>query len=105
MYSGDFLILKSKLRRIFYLCRRLYGNFKIRNINDNTIFFLMKFEKLNALSTFIIAFVTLIAFMVGFYYNLRSSNIRIFYILVFELIFIVITILLTSWVQNGLEIE
>ena len=65
----------------------------------------MKFEKLNALSTFIIAFVTLIAFMVGFYYNLRSSNIRIFYILVFELIFIVITILLTSWVQNGLEIE
>lgn len=65
----------------------------------------MKTEKANALSTSLIAFVTIIGFMVGFYYNLRSSNMRIFYILVFELLFMVGTFSLFIWCNKKIENE
>ncbi|MBI2499010.1 hypothetical protein HYV88_02095 [Candidatus Woesearchaeota archaeon] len=57
----------------------------------------MKAEKISALATSTIAFVTIIGLMVGFYYNLKSSNINIFYIIIFELLFVLAIGLFISW--------
>ena len=65
----------------------------------------MKSNILNAIATSVIAFVTVIGFTVGFYYNLKSSKFGIFYILVFVLIFIVITLLFILWMRVNIENE
>jgi len=65
----------------------------------------MNAENISALSTSIIAFVTIIGLMVGFYYNLKATNTAIIYIIAFELLFIVAVWLFTSWVKGGMKNE
>lgn len=59
----------------------------------------MNSENVNALSTSVIAFVTII----GFYYNLISSNIGIFYILVLQVLFLIMIFLFLLKVKYSLE--
>ena len=65
----------------------------------------MKAEKVGALATSVIAFVTIIGLMVGFYYNLKSSNIKVLYIIIFEFIFILATWLFISWIRGEINEE
>ena len=65
----------------------------------------MNAEDINALSTSVIAFVTIIGLMVGFYYNLKATNTAIVYIIFFELLFVVAVWLFTSWIQGGMKNE
>jgi len=60
----------------------------------------MKAEKVGALATSVIAFVTIIGLMVGFYYNLKSSNVKFLYILIFEFLFILAIWLFISWMRG-----
>ena len=65
----------------------------------------MKAEKVGALATSVIAFVTIIGLMVGFYYNLKSSNIKFLYIIIFEFLFILATWLFISWIRGEINEE
>lgn len=49
----------------------------------------MRTDKLNALSTATIAFVTIIGLMVGFYYNLKESNTGSINIIILESLFVI----------------
>ena len=60
----------------------------------------MDYHQIHALSTSVIAFVTVIGLMVGFYYNLRVTDTPLGYIIVFELLFILAVVLFTSWVKG-----
>lgn len=65
----------------------------------------MKAENVSALSTSVIAFVTIIGLMAGFYYSLRATNTTLFYIIAFELLFVVAVWLFTSWIKGGMKNE
>ena len=65
----------------------------------------MNTDQVNALSTSVIAFVTIIGLMVGFYYNLKATKTSILYIILFELLFVAAVWLFTSWVKGGMKNE
>ncbi|MBI2672548.1 hypothetical protein HYX16_06460 [Candidatus Woesearchaeota archaeon] len=65
----------------------------------------MKSDKLNAIATSVIAYVTISSLIVGLYYNLKILNFRRFYIIVFELLFIGVTFLLTWWLNGKIKNE
>ena len=44
----------------------------------------MDSHQISAISTSVIAFMTIIGLMFGFYYNLRTTNTRILHIIIFE---------------------
>ena len=60
-------------------------------------------DNINALSTAVLAFVTILGLMVGFYYNLRTSGITLTWIIVWELLFLAIVWFFTSWVKGGMK--
>ena len=64
----------------------------------------MKAENINAVATSTIAFVTILGLMVGFYFNLQSAGIRIIYIVVFELLFVIAIVLFIIWVNGKSDI-
>lgn len=59
----------------------------------------MIFEKINTISTAIIAYVTMVGLMSGLYFNLKALNISLIYILLFETIFIFSIWLFISWIK------
>ena len=65
----------------------------------------MNSDKISAISTAVIAFVTIIGLMIGFYYNLKSSNTKVLYILIFELLILISSLMFTlriMWeLKNG----
>lgn len=63
----------------------------------------METEEIIALSESIIAFVTIIGLMVGFYYNLKTSNTGIWYIILFESSFVIAISLFASWVRGEMK--
>ena len=62
-------------------------------------------DRINALSTSVIAFITGLGLMVGFYFNLKASNTKLSYIITLELLFVVAVWLFISWVKGGMENE
>ena len=60
----------------------------------------MQAEIINAISTSVIAFITLIASMFGFYYNLTSIGVQLAYIILFELMFLCAVWSFTLWIKN-----
>lgn len=60
----------------------------------------MQAEIINAISTSVIAFITLIASMFGFYYNLTSIGVQIVYIIVFELMFLGVVLIFMKWITR-----
>lgn len=60
-------------------------------------------SEINALSTAIIAFVTVLGAMFGFYYNLKSSAILLSTILFFELLFVITVLLFISWIRGEMK--
>lgn len=60
----------------------------------------MNAEGINALSTAVIAFVTVIASMVGFYFNLRGSNTESALIILLELFFVVAVLVFIRWIKR-----
>ena len=60
---------------------------------------------INALATSVIAFITIIGLMFGFYYNLKTFNIKLNYILVFELLFVIAISFFISGVRGVMKDE
>lgn len=60
----------------------------------------MTAESISALSTAVIAFVTIIVAMVGFYYNLKSAGLNLQKTLFFEGIFALTPLLFVLWVKR-----
>ena len=65
----------------------------------------MDAEHINALSTAVIAFVTVIAATIGFYYNLKQTETITQNIIIVELIFIISVMIFVRWVRRKGEIE
>ena len=65
----------------------------------------MQSNKINALAMAVVAFVTVIVAMFGFYYNLKTSETHLGWILVFELLFLVAVGIFVSWVKGGMKNE
>ena len=65
----------------------------------------MNIEEVNALSTAVIAFVTILGLMVGFYYNLQSSKTEFAQIIFFEIIIVIIILLFISLIRGEIEYE
>jgi len=65
----------------------------------------MEANKINALSTAVIAFVTIIGLMFGFYYNLKAAGTKSLYIAFFELLIIIAIWLFVSWIRGGIKNE
>ncbi len=62
-------------------------------------------ERISALSSAIIAFVTVLGLMVGLYYNLRATNTKLFDIFIFESIFIVTIFSIIVWLMHHMKEE
>jgi len=65
----------------------------------------MELNELEAISTAVIAFITVLALMVAFYYNLKSSRTKTEDIIFLELIIILTVIVFIKWVINWLKIN
>ncbi|MBI2507380.1 hypothetical protein HYV89_00315 [Candidatus Woesearchaeota archaeon] len=65
----------------------------------------MQPERITALSTAIIAFVTIIGLMFGFYYNLKLSGFESREIFLFEIIFIVSVWIFLIWLRRKIKNE
>lgn len=65
----------------------------------------MKAGSIGALSTSVIAFVTVVGLMVGLYYDLKSTNTLLQHIILLELLFLLAVALFTSWIKGGIENE
>lgn len=65
----------------------------------------MHYNKINALAMAVVAFVTVIVAMFGFYYNLKTSGTHIRWILVLEFYFLIAIGLFISWVKGGMKNE
>ena len=63
----------------------------------------METEKINAIATSIVAFVTVIGLMIGFYYNAKSFNSGIYTIILFELIFVIVILIFILWVERKMK--
>ncbi len=60
----------------------------------------MNHDKVNMLSTATIAFVTVLATMGGFYFNLKKEETPVIVIIVFELAFVVAVLLFIRWIHK-----
>jgi len=60
----------------------------------------MDSHQISAISTSVIAFMTIIGLMFGFYYNLRTTNTRILHIIIFEALFLVSVWLFILWIKR-----
>jgi len=60
----------------------------------------MDAENINALATAVIAFVTIIATMVGFYYNLQQVGTRLHNIIILETAFFISVLFIIGWVKQ-----
>jgi cytochrome b subunit of formate dehydrogenase len=65
----------------------------------------MEMAHITALSTAIIAFVTVIGLMFGFYYNLQIIGAPLSYILALELVFLGTLWSFTTWIQGRMKRE
>lgn len=58
----------------------------------------MQIEFINSISTAVIAFITLIVSMFGFYYNLVSIGTKLYSIFIFEFIFLGMVLIFMEWI-------
>lgn len=65
----------------------------------------MNSSNINALATSVIAFVTIIGLMFGFYYNLKIFNVKTISVVLLELIFVIIIWLFISGVRGVIKNE
>ncbi|HLD15410.1 MAG TPA: hypothetical protein VJB94_02420 [Candidatus Nanoarchaeia archaeon] len=65
----------------------------------------MDSDKINALSTAIIAFVTILGLAIGFYYNLKSANAKVLNIWVLELFLATIVLAFTIIIERNIKNE
>ena len=65
----------------------------------------MKFDEVNAISTAVVSFATIIGLMAGFYFSMKDLNMGLVYILLFEFIFINIIILFVLWIRRKINNE
>lgn len=63
----------------------------------------MTAESISALSTAVIAFVTIIVAMVGFYYNLKLAGLNLQKTLFFEGIFTLTTLFFVLWIKRKVK--
>ena len=63
----------------------------------------MKAEQVNALSSAVIALVTVLGLMVGLYYNLRSFRFSLILIMIFEILLFITVVIFTWWIKNKLK--
>lgn len=78
------------------------------NENNARNFFerkIAKYKTVNSLSTAVIALVTVLGLMVGFYFNLKSASIGMIYIVVSESLLLLVVVLFTMWVKGGIDDE
>lgn len=62
----------------------------------------MKAETVNALSSAVIAFVTIVGLLVGLYFNLKETT-KFHYILIFELLLIIAVLFIVAWLHHKLK--
>ena len=65
----------------------------------------MQLERITALSTAVIAFITIIGFMFGFYYNLKLSGFESREIFLFETVFIISIWIFLIWLRRKIKNE
>lgn len=63
----------------------------------------MKIEFINALSTAVIAFVTVIATLVGFYYNLSATRVNLINIASLQILFLICLWQFIVWVTGEID--
>jgi len=63
----------------------------------------VKADHVNAVATSGIFFITLIAAMVGFYYNFQSAEMKLGLIIIFEIVFILVTGLIIRWLKKEVQ--
>ncbi len=63
----------------------------------------MELNELEAISTAVIAFITVLALMVAFYYNLKSSRTKTEDIIFLELIIILTVIVFIKWIERRIK--
>ena len=63
----------------------------------------MKSDNVNTISTALISFITIIGLMVGFYYNAKSFNTNLIYIILFELMFILAVFIFILWIKRKIK--
>ena len=63
----------------------------------------MKPETVNALSSAVIAFVTVLGLMGWLYYNMRAFRVSLWIIIILEIILFSTILIYTSWVVNKLK--
>lgn len=65
----------------------------------------MQYDQINALSTAVIAFVTIIGLMTGFYYNLWASDVKALTIIMLEFLFLMMLWIFTIWTRRKIKHE
>ena len=65
----------------------------------------MQSEKITAFSTAVIAFVTVIGLMAGFYYNLFTSEVKTLSIIMLELLFLIMLWAFIIWMGRKIKHE
>ncbi|MDP4012208.1 MAG: hypothetical protein Q8R00_01215 [Candidatus Nanoarchaeia archaeon] len=63
----------------------------------------MKVENVNAVSTVVIAFVTVVGAMFGFYYGLKNEGLSLLSRMGFELIFVFALWQFIVWIKRGIN--
>ena len=63
----------------------------------------MELNELEAISTAVIAFITVLSLMVAFYYNLKSSRTKTEDIIFLELIIILTVIVFIKWIERRIK--
>jgi len=70
-----------------------------------TFYYFMKFDEVNAISTAVVSFATIIGLMAGFYFSMIDLNMSLFYVVLFEFVFISIMILFVLWIKRKINNE
>ncbi|MDO8556829.1 MAG: hypothetical protein Q7R96_06705 [Nanoarchaeota archaeon] len=65
----------------------------------------MESDKINALATSVIAFVTIVGLMIGFYYNLKSANAKVLNIWALEIVLLVTIKFFTRRIKEVIKNE
>ncbi len=62
-------------------------------------------DKINIISTALIAYLSTVGLMTGLYFNMKPLNIGLFYIILFELMFTITIFIFIIWIKKRIKNE
>ena len=65
----------------------------------------MKFDEINAISTAVVSFATIIGLMAGFYFGMKDLNTSLFYVVLCEFVFLNMIIIFILWIRRKVKNE